>query len=182
MASVLISAKELLHIQRYNAYWRAHGHQGTSGKPIQACHQCPHIPDALTLAALEELPTESPLFRDVAISAKLLDEMGLDEWDRGPPYYMDPSPDTPHEHAFMQHLIEVMHGRWLRMQREEEQSWCEDGYEELMARLERGIVEWEEGRAFVAQYQGGHQECVMARLWLGWIARGVHALNLEISN
>jgi hypothetical protein len=157
---LIFSAKELLYIQRYNAYWKAHGRQGTSGKgghtQRRRLSHYPHIPEALVSAALQPLPTDSALFKDAARSADLLDETGLDKWDTGPPYATGTPSDTPGERAFTQRLIEVMHGRRLRMQKEEEQSWCNVSYEVLIERMGVGITVWGVGRVFVAQYQDGH--------------------------
>ena len=112
------STKELLYAQQYNACWKAHGCLATSSKANHTSPQLPVIPEALISAALQQLPTQSALFRDAAKSADLLDETGLDDWDTGPPYVTGQPLDTSGEQAFTQHLIEVMHGCHLQMQRD----------------------------------------------------------------
>ncbi|KAF8232838.1 hypothetical protein L208DRAFT_1270165, partial [Tricholoma matsutake] len=152
--------------QHHAAYKKAHGHQGTSSK-IE-----PHLamPSELITEASQELPHYSPLFKDAAKSANLLDETGLDTWDSGPPYLTGPPSDSPHKVAFTKHLEEVMHGWCMHMLREQQLRWSNIPTKTLCEKMNRGIVEWESGRVVVAEYNDGHRECAMAWIWLQWSA------------
>jgi hypothetical protein len=176
--SLLSSAKELISAQRRAAYKKAHGRQGTSSSKIK-----PHLamPSELITEASRELPHGSPLFKDAAKSADLLDETGLDTWDSGPPYPTGPPSDSPREVAYTKRLEEVMHGRRMRMLREQQLRWSDIPTKTLCETMNRGIVEWESGRVVVAEYSDGHRECAMAWIWLQWIAREVHGIHLEVS-
>jgi len=55
------------------------------------------MPSELIAEASQELPHNSPLFKDAAKSANLLDETSLDTWDSGPSYPMGPPSDNPHK-------------------------------------------------------------------------------------
>ena len=139
------------------------------------------MPSKLITEASRELPHYSPLFKDAAKSADLLDETGLDTWDSGPPYPTGPPSDNPRKLAFTKRLEEVMHGRRMHMLREQQQRWSDIPTETLCEKMNRGIMEWESGESVIAEYNGGHRECAMARIWLQWIAREVHGIYLEIS-
>lgn len=89
--NISTSSKVLISKQRYNAYWRMHGRQGSSQQNQT------RLPRDLIALALQELPIYSKFFRDASNSADLLDETGMDEWDGGPPYVTGPPSDTTRE-------------------------------------------------------------------------------------
>lgn len=111
----------------------------------------------------------------------MLDETGLGDWDDGPPYVSGPPSDTPREVQFTERMTEVVHGRHIRLQKNEEVVWQSLTILDLTMLLSAAIDEWEVGRRFLAEYNDGHRECVMAAVWLQWVARRAYNLHLEIS-
>ena len=176
------SAKELIAIQRRIAYKKAHSRQGTCTSSVATVQSsAPDLPQALVAEALQlELPVASTLFQDAAKSADLLDETGLDIWDLGPPYITGPPSESIGELEYTRRLQHVMHGRRLRMLREAEYAWQQVGTEVLTEMLDNAITRWEVGRCFVAQYEDGHRECAMAKLWLQWVVQEASSLHLAV--
>jgi hypothetical protein len=107
------------------------------------------IPSKLITEASRELPYYSPLFKDAAKSADLLDETGLDTWDSGLPYPTGPPSDNPRELAFTKCLEEVMHRWCMHMLREQQQRWSNIPTKTLCKKMNRGIMEWESGEVVV---------------------------------
>jgi hypothetical protein len=112
----------------------------------------------------------------------MLDETGLDDWDGGPPYVTGPPSDTPREVQFTERMKEVVHGRRVRLQKDEEVVWQQLAVSDLTVLLYAAIDEWEVGRRFVTEYEDGHRECAMAEVWLQWVARRAYDLHSEISH
>lgn len=110
----------------------------------------------------------------------MLDETGLDDWDGGPPYASGPPSDTPRELQFTERLKEVVHGRRVRLQRDEEVVWQQLTMSDLKVLFNAAIDEWEVGHRFLAVYTDGHRERVMAEVWLQWVARRAYDLHSEI--
>lgn len=114
----------------------------------------------------------------------MLDETGLGDWDGGPPYVTGPPSDTPHEVQFTERMREVVHGRRVRLQREEEVIHRQLNISDLTALLYAAIDEWKVGRRFLAEYklyEDGHRERAMAEIWLQWVARHAYDLYMEIA-
>lgn len=179
--------------QRYAAYWSKFGRQGSS---TSHCRPSPHIPIDLCIhttlpvpethsvkvqnlparlmtMAMFDLPVESTLFQDAAKSADLLDETGLEIWDTGPPYPLAAASDSIREIHHTQRLVEVMHGRYTRMEREifkGNRIALHKAYDHL-------LEDWEVGDMFTEiRLEEGHREQVMAKLWLQWRARMAYNL------
>jgi hypothetical protein len=169
------SSKTLISIQRHAAYWRTHGRQGSSQQT------CLNLPKDLVALALQELPIHSTFFRDASKSAQMLDETGLDDWDSGPPYATGPPSDTPREVQFTERLKEVVHGRRVRLQKDEEVVWQRLTASDLTVLLHAAIDEWEIGYQFLAEYEDGDRERALAEVWLQWVARRAYHLHSEIS-
>lgn len=159
------SGKALVKAQRYKAYHIAHGRQGSS-TPRQ-------LPRSLLIDAKKPLPEDSYLFRQATQSTQLLDETGLDVWDTGPPYPTGPPSGTPRELAHTKRLVEVMHGRRVRMQREREAKEAGMSQQSLKERGDTALEAWHAASAFMEYYDDGHRELTMARLWVQWLAREV---------
>ena len=168
-------SKALISTQRYVAYWRTHGRQGSSQLAP------PRLPEELVLLALQELPIHSTFFQAASKSALLLDETGLDDWDSGPPYVTGPPSDTPLEIRFTERMREVVHGRRVRLQKEEEVGWQQIPISDLTALLGAAIDEWDVGRRFLTEYTDGCREHAMAEVWLQWVARRAYDLHSEIT-
>jgi hypothetical protein len=175
----LSSSKSLISTQRYVTYWRVHGRQGSSPEQNPLC--LPRLPKDLVALALQELPIGSIFFQRASKSAKLLDETGLDEWDGGPPYATGQPSEAPRELQFTERMQEVVHGRRIRLQIEEEAVWHQLTLSDLITMLYVAIDEWEIGHRFLAQYDDGHRESSMAAVWLQWAARRAYNLQSEIS-
>ena len=161
--------------QRYVAYWRTHGRQGSLPLTPQ------RLPKDLIVLAIRELPIHSTFFQAASKSAQLLDETGLNEWDGGPPYVTGSPSDTPQEVRFTERLKEVVHGRRVRLQKEDEVFWQQLSVSDLRVQLDAAVDEWEIGRRFLTGYRDGHRECVMAELWLQWVARRAYNIHSELS-
>lgn len=182
----------MLTTQRFNAYWRQHGRQGTSSDqhaPLPVAPSPPYtasplllLPPALLAEATLPLPETSFLFREAARSADALDETGLDSWDDGPPYALGPPSNSTSEMHHTQCLEQVMHGRFTRMRREGQNRQEQLSREQLEEELESAVRCWDEGRAFIEQYEDGHRELAMARLWRQWLARDAHFLYLKLTS
>ena len=78
-------------------------------------------------------------------------------------------------------MKEVVHGRHVRLQKEEESVWQQLTLSNLTVLLYAAIGEWEVGRQFLTEYEDGHRECAMAEVWLQWVARRAYNLQSEIS-
>ncbi|KAG2124875.1 hypothetical protein DEU56DRAFT_701763, partial [Suillus clintonianus] len=61
---------------------------------------------------------DSYLFHQSCAGSDLIDESDLSQWDQPPPYDHPVPPDSPEEARFTENLVDVMHGRYLRIQRE----------------------------------------------------------------
>ena len=114
------SAKELIAIQHHIAYKKAYSHQGTCTFGVATVKSsAPNLSQALVAEALQlKLPIASTLFQDAAKSADILNEIGLDIWDLGPPYITGPSLESIGELEYTWCLQHVMHGQHLQMLRE----------------------------------------------------------------
>lgn len=159
------SGKALAKAQRYKAYHTAHGRQGSS-TPRQ-------LPRPLLIDATKPLPEDSYLFRQAMQGTQLLDETGLDVWDTGPPFPTGPPSGTPRELTHTKRLVEVMHGRRARMQREREAKETGVSQQALKERGDAALEAWHIANTFMEHYNDGHRELTMARLWVQWLAREV---------
>ena len=74
-----------------------------------------------------------------------MDETGLDAWDIGPPYATGPPSNSLHEIAHTERMKEVVHGRRIRLQREQETEWRCQPLEILNVLLQATVDEWEIG-------------------------------------
>jgi hypothetical protein len=86
-------------------------------------------------------------------------------------------------------MLEVMHGRRLRHQRERErQRNCLSGGDpvELRKLLELELMaaweEWKVGQALVIDYQDGARGMAMAQVWVQWLARTVYYLHTMLES
>jgi hypothetical protein len=135
----------------------------------------------LVALALQELPIHSRFFRDASNSAELLDETGLAVWDDGPPYVTGPPSDTAREVLFTERMKEVVHGRRVRLQKDEELVWQRLTISKLLGLLDAAIDEWMVGLQFLTEYEDGPREHAMAEVWLQWVARRAYNIHSEIS-
>jgi hypothetical protein len=120
-------------------------------------------------------------FRNALKSAEMLDKTGMDDWDRGPPYVTGLPFDTPREVQFTERMKEVVHGRRVCLQKDEEVVWQQFSVSDLTRLLHAAIDEWEVGRWFLTEYKDGHRERAMAEIWLQWVARRAYDLHSKIS-
>jgi hypothetical protein len=160
-------------IQNRAAYRRLHGRQGSSPLPST-------LPTRLVSQAEQPLPVSATLFLEALASCDNLDESELDQWDSPPPYHpsVDPT-DTPSEMHYTDRLIEVMHGRRLRQQREMDQRRArmlqkvprERGCEQIKHDLKVALCEWNHLDEYLHTYRAGDREVKMAKHLLHWRAR-----------
>jgi hypothetical protein len=133
--------------------------------------------------ALFPLPNPSSyLFSQSLASSENLDESELNKWDCDPPYAAEDYPDgSQDEMIFTERLIEVMHGRRLRQERESDQEREELFQEDqtspemqiswMRCELAFTITHWETLDDCVAKYQAQDREYRMASHRLQWAAR-----------
>ncbi|KAF8055775.1 hypothetical protein FPV67DRAFT_1456635 [Lyophyllum atratum] len=142
----------------------------------------PPPPDLVTTALLP-MPETSTFFLQASRSADLLDETGLDMWDAGPPYVTTLLSNTPYEMQFTKRLEQVVHGRRTRLLRAREMMQEDLPLPVLQEALAQAVHEWEAGAAFISLYrefEDGHREREMARVWLQWLARECYSLYLRL--
>jgi hypothetical protein len=135
--------------------------------------------------ASEQLPIFATLFLKALASCDNLDESDLDQWDSPPPYPPSVTPtDTPSEMRFTERLIEVMHGRRLRQQREMDQRRArmlqevphERGCGQIKQDLQVAWCKWKHLDEYLHTYRAGDREVKMAKHLLQWHARLVSHL------
>ncbi|KII90982.1 hypothetical protein PLICRDRAFT_28849 [Plicaturopsis crispa FD-325 SS-3] len=145
------------------------------------------LPNSLVEMALRPLPESAPLFVEALSSPDALDEGGLEQWDDDPPYLSPPPPETPSEDNYTARLVEVMHGRRLRIERARvaarlaEFSRDEDGLRTTLAsELEEMLVKWEALELFTAGDSSCSRHRRMAEHLLQWRARLVYSAHQEL--
>jgi hypothetical protein len=135
--------------QHQTAYWTRRGCQGSSHSH--------HLPAVLITEALQELPEGTYLFQQALNNADALDESGLDIFDSGPPYPTGPPSESPHKVKHTKRLVKVMHGRYMRMLRNDPEGnkgiWEEKAND--------AVEQWWIGDIFLASYIDGHCKLVM---------------------
>jgi hypothetical protein len=78
-------------------------------------------------------------------------------------------------------MKEVVHGRRVHLQKDEEILWQKLTVSDLTVLLYAAIDEWEVGCWFLTEYEDGHWERAMADVWLQWVARRAYDIHSEIS-
>ncbi|KAG2125360.1 uncharacterized protein EDB93DRAFT_1258224 [Suillus bovinus] len=104
-------------LRRSQNYAKEHSRKGSS-KPSPVSSQLPPLPQALINLATTSLP-DSYLYRCASQSADNLDESELPQWDINPPYATPHPSDTAAEARFTENLVQVMHGRNSRLEKEQ---------------------------------------------------------------
>jgi hypothetical protein len=176
----MYSGKARRSLQNRVAYKRKNGRQG-AGPSNASDVLCP----SLVALALMPLP-DTHLFHEALCSTDELDEAGLGVWDLEPPYAL--LSISKWGVAESEKLVEVMHGRRLRMQREHEKQRDQlyghvpsvlkmEIYGDMVAALRR----WEAAERVVEggiseSSEGGLQAFRMAQHYLQWQARTVYML------
>ncbi|KAG2088053.1 uncharacterized protein F5147DRAFT_542146, partial [Suillus discolor] len=104
--------------------------------------ELPPLPSNLINLATTDLP-DTYLFQQASQSADNLDESDLAQWDVNPPYHAPRPLDTPAEVCWTQNLVQVIHGRRCRMEREEvyerAKKHSSEGVMDLCAELRESI-------------------------------------------
>lgn len=188
---IVHSARTSRSIRNQAYYQRTHGRRGASTTelpsldsallPLPLSQPTPtaQLPAHLISQALVPLPpSHSFLFQEALASAENLDESDLAQWDADPPYIASEIPsDTPSEIRFTERLVEVMHGRRLRQQRE-----CDMGRNarfigrtrdqkarELQQEIFRVLGRWQTLELYLPSYKGGAREVRMASHLHEWL-------------
>ncbi|KAH7903933.1 hypothetical protein BJ138DRAFT_1119906 [Hygrophoropsis aurantiaca] len=102
------------------AYMRSHGRRAAynaSPAIYAANRRLKSLPPALIALAATALPT-SDIFYDALQGCTVLDESELIPWDYEPPYAMAEPPDIPDEALHTEKLVDILHGRRCRQERE----------------------------------------------------------------
>jgi hypothetical protein len=129
-------------LQNRAAYKHRHGRQGTDTTKILLTRPSAQevLDPALVTLALMPLP-DTYLFHEALCGEDALDESELGVWDAKPPYPLSSTPeDSTAEREFTRRLVEVMHGRRLRMQEENEKK-RDKLYGHVPSELKMGIYE-----------------------------------------
>lgn len=164
------------------AYQKRTSRKGPS-KPMTV----PLLSESLLQLATKPLPT-SDLFLSTLHDPNLVDESDIDHWDRPPPYPTSTSHDSE---LYTKNLIDVMHGRRLRIHCKEERRRMQESRTEpvralrssLSALFEAQMMLWEQA---LEQVGGGiypnerETSGAMARHYLQWSARRAMALHEEL--
>ncbi|KAG2737949.1 hypothetical protein P692DRAFT_20759993, partial [Suillus brevipes Sb2] len=141
-------------------------------------------PDSLTssLLVFATLPLpDSYLFRQSCAGSDLIDESDLTQWDQPPPYNYPAPPDSPEEARFTENLVDVMHGRYLRIRRESRTNRAAMYMAGETSRIlmeireaEKGLVAgWDGLRVRVANLQGCSRHKLVAECYLQGVARAI---------
>ncbi|KAG2096304.1 uncharacterized protein F5147DRAFT_656619 [Suillus discolor] len=75
------------------------------------------LPQSLVTLAVLPLPNSS-LFHQACSGSELIDESDVLQWEKPPPYDSPPPPNSPDEDRFTRNLVDVMHGRQYRLEKE----------------------------------------------------------------
>jgi hypothetical protein len=149
-------------------------------------HPITKLLPALVTQALTKLPDSAPLFLEALQSADNLDESDLGCWDSRPPFVPQRViADERSEARFTERLVEVMHGRRLRQQRERDKMRVMENHGKYVAEvvgalhreISQGVQEWQSLSAFIQDYNAGPRERRMADHYVEWCARKVWHLH-----
>jgi hypothetical protein len=136
---------------------------------------------------MTDLP-DTYLFQQASQSADNLDESDLAQWDVDPPYHVPHPLNTPAETRWTQNLVQVVHGRCSRMEKEE---LCERAMkhragkvEDLCAELRENLIllmrQWITLCDHISGMEDCDRHCVMAQCLLQWRARRIHRYHSEV--
>lgn len=164
-------------LQNARAYAKRHGRRG----PHTSSNDYPDsISTTLAIFATRPLPN-SYLFHQSFAGSDLIDESDLTQWDNPPPYHSPPPRDTPDEVQFTQNILDVMHGRQLRLERESYARraaiFKAGGIAQAQKAVEearKGVIQvchWDELHTYVSNLQACTRHKVMAECYLQWQAR-----------
>lgn len=169
-----------------STYWQAKGRQGSeTSRPPPATLALPPLDPALVRLATESLPENSPLFQRALNHPELVDDSDVSHWDTGPPYATlnTTSTASPSEMDWTAKLVEIWHGRRLRLQREDAGKRREDFVRNRSAAMrtmkeeaERLTEDWFDTRAFLVHHHEGARETWMAEVFHQWQAREIYHL------
>jgi hypothetical protein len=142
--------------------------------------------------ATRPLPDGSSFFFQQALeSVDNLDETGLDEWDKPPPYQSLPPPDSPPEQQYTLRLINVLNGRRLRIYRKDAESrklLSERGVStspshvcrDLRREIGVHVKEWKELGGLLKDYAGCERHKSIANNLHEWHARWAYYMSQEL--
>ncbi|KAF7972324.1 hypothetical protein HWV62_18426 [Athelia sp. TMB] len=167
---------------RRMAYLSSHSRKQPNRLP-----QLVPIPKRLQELAQKPLPA-SDLFQQAARDPDAVDESDLPVWDHAPPYASAPPPETEEEARFTRNLVDVMHGRRLRVSKVRRRARMEVGMriavgelrEMLAVQLREHLDNWMELDALVGEYEDCERHLMMAQNLLQWSARETLQLRVEL--
>lgn len=163
--------------QNAHAYAKHHGRRGPRiiSKEL-------HDPRASSLfqCSTFSLP-DSYLFHQSLAGSDLIDQSDLLQWDKAPPYNHPTPPDSPEEDRFTQNLVDVMHGRHLRIERETRTRhavmYNTGGISKVLKEIREAhqwlVTGWDELHARVMNLQACRRHKVMAECYRQWLARKI---------
>ena len=151
-------------------------------------HPAIELPPALVAQAQNELPISSRFFKMALQSAENLDESDFGRWDHPPPFIPEPLISDPETEAiYTERVAEAMHGRRLRLQKEQDkirelENRGRSAFEvvdALRREIAEGLCEWHTVSAYLPEYNAGPREQRMACHYVEWCARKVwHLWNM----
>jgi hypothetical protein len=161
------------------AYAKRHGRRGPHTFKILS--EAPLTSSLFHFAALP-LPN-SYLFHQSLAGSNLIDESDLLQWDKPPPYNFPNPPDSPEEERFTQNLVDVMHGRYLRVEREScahRTAMYSMGESDRLLKEIRDMQKslsagWNELHTCVSRLQASvtRRHKIMAECYCQWVARRI---------
>jgi hypothetical protein len=176
----LYSRQNRCSAQNRALYRTLHRRQGSSTTQAlsQKLHTPTPLPPRLVSQALFPLPDATAyLFAQALQSPENLDESELGQWDNDLPYLSASSHvlDSQSERRFTDKLVEVMHGRRLRQERERNTQLAalpsSERVEAIRKELLSARVHWESLDKYLPNYLAGDRERRMAEHLLHWCAR-----------
>lgn len=173
-------------LRRSQNYAKEHSRKGSS-KPSPVSSQLPPLPQALINLATTSLP-DSYLYHCASQSADNLDESELPQWDINPPYATPHPSDTAAEARFTENLVQVMHGRNSRLEKEQlqqrAQKYTAGGMNGLCTELKEAIGtllgQWYVLQDYISDAKDCDRHIKMARCLLQWRARTIYLYHTEV--
>jgi hypothetical protein len=169
--------KAIRRVQNARTYAKHHGRHGST---IMSFQRKRSLPRSLTALATLPLPN-SFLFNQALAGSNLIDESDLSQWDDPPPYSSPPPSDTPDEARFTRNLIDVMHGRHCRLEKERRARYAQIFgardtsliWGEIWAAEMKLIGTWDELYEYVLHMEGCERHKKMAECYMRRQAREI---------
>jgi hypothetical protein len=176
--------KAIRRVHNARARVKHHGRHRSTATSFERPSPLPH---SLIAWATFTLP-DSLLFHQALAGSDLIDESDLSQWDKPPPYHSPPPPNNPEEDHFTNNLVDVMHGRHLRTEKEHCARYAQmfkagevsviQG--EIQAAEMKLMNNWDGLNEYVSHMEGCGRHRVMAECYVRWRARKIFNYRHEL--